>query len=461
MTYMLANKKEGHHVHLGYRQRKLVIRALKLDRVLELVPRQIFGSDLQMDLPSSWTERCVHWIDIDSKILEIRRHPRIWKKSSSTLDFTSRRAQHRQAFLVDPHSRLFQTVAQIFHHFEEPHMLTVIQPFHGSLCVELKRMDLTFHVNRKRLLQCQQLFAEVDPDQDPGTVYRLRSMIVLRNVFNRLQRSVITTMGNIQYQRHDMHVLVFIENTGSYARYSIDDVLRRLISPPQPRLLYHKAQLHAFTSCFIQDPLTGRTGTEEALSSLQSGLYKPWAPLSAGTIDILLKISSLTPQREYYLKTQKLQQSAHWDPDLTISIQNDSYEPEVSGLIFKSEQLALFHFDAANPNVAPRSAESHLQERSRWRRSLFERNGTPNISLDPPQDALYIARDRWRISKRTSNVREIVFLLHRRPSKLRTIENLIKILRNSPIIGGYTSSLSGSLQECLSIDLALEWGSLV
>jgi hypothetical protein len=461
MTYMLANVKEGHHVHLGYRQHKLVIRALKLGRVLELVPRQLFGSGRHMDLPSSWTESCVHWIDLESKILEVRRHPRIWKKSSSTLDFTSRRAQHRQGFLVDPHSRLFRTVAQIFHHFEEPHMLTVIQPFRGNLSVELKRMDLTFHVNRKQLLQCQQLFAEVDPDQDPGTVYGLQSMLVLRNVFNRLQRSIITTMGNIQYQRHGMHVLVFIENTGSYARYSIDDVLRRLISPSEPRLLYHKAQIHAFTSCFIQDPLTGRTGTEEALSCLQSGLCKPWAPLSAGTVDILLRISSLTPQREYYPKAQKLQQSVHWDPGLTVSIQHDSYQPVVSELISKSDCLALFHLDAAKSSVATGSTEPHLQERSRWRRSLFERTGIFYTSLDPPQDISYIARDRWCISKRTSNVREIATLLHRRPLKFRTAENLIQALQKSPIIGGYAGSLSSSLEECLSIDLVLEWGSLV
>ncbi|CAI7604411.1 unnamed protein product [Penicillium viridicatum] len=461
MTYMLANEKEGHHVHLGYRQHKLVVRALKLGRILELVPRQIFGSGRQMDLPSSWTERCVHWIDIESKILEVRRHPRIWKKSSSTLDFTSRRAQHRQAFLVDPHSRLFRTVAQIFHHFEEPHMLTVMQPFRGNLCVELKRMDLTFHVNRKRLLQCQQLFAEVDPDQDPGTVYGLQSMLVLRNVFNRLQRSIITTMGNIRYQRHGMHVLVFIENTGSYARVSIDDVLRRLISPSEPRLLYHKAQIHAFTSCFIQDPLTGCTGTEEALSCLQSGICKPWAPLSTGTVDILLRISRLTPQREYYPKAQKLQQSAHWDPELTISIQHDAYQPVVSSLISKSERLALFHLDVAKPSVATVSAETHLQERSRWRRSFFERTGIFKTSLDPAQDIPYIARDRWCISKRTSNVREIGTLLHRRPLKLRTAKNLIQTLQKSPLIGGYTGPLLGSLEECLSIDSVHEWGSLV
>ncbi|CAG8139779.1 unnamed protein product, partial [Penicillium nalgiovense] len=461
MTYMLANEKEGHHVHLGYRQHKLVVRALKLGRMLELVPRQIFGSGRQMDLPSSWTERCVHWIDIESKILEVRRHPRIWKKSSSTLDFTSRRAQHRQAFLVDPHSRLFRTVAQIFHHFEEPHMLTVMQPFRGNLCVELKRMDLTFHVNRKRLLQCQQLFAEVDPDQDPGTVYGLQSMLVLRNVFNRLQRSIITTMGNIRYQRHGMHVLVFIENTGSYARYSIDDVLRRLISPSEPRLLYHKAQIHAFTSCFIQDPLTGCTGTEEALSCLQSGICKPWAPLSTGTVDILLRISRLTPHREYYPKAQKLQQSAHWDPELTISIQHDAYQPVVSSLISKSERLALFHLDVAKPSVATVSAETHLQERSRWRRSLFERTGIFKTSLDPAQDIPYIARDRWCISKRTSNVREIGTLLHQRPLKLRTAKNLIQTLQKSLLIGGYTAPLLGSLEECLSIDSVHEWGSLV
>src|SRR2546427_393498 len=56
----------------------------------------------------------------------------------------------------------------------------------------------------------------------------------------------------------------------------------RLSCPPEPRLLYSKAQFHAFSSFVLPDPLTGRTGTEEALHTLRSGYCQPWTPMSDG-----------------------------------------------------------------------------------------------------------------------------------------------------------------------------------
>ncbi|KAL3476021.1 hypothetical protein BJX99DRAFT_258915 [Aspergillus californicus] len=461
MTYALANEKEGHHVHLGYRQDKLVVRALKLNRLLELVPRQVFGSGLGSDLPSQWVDGCVHWLDLQSKVLEVRPHPRIWRDSSWTLDFTTRRARRRQVSLVNPHSKLFQVVAQIFLHFEEPHMLMALQASDKSLSVELRRMDLTFHVNRKGFLQCRQLFAEIDPDQDPGTVYGLQSMLVLRNVFDRSQRSIITTLGNVSYQHHGMHVLVHFANTGSYARYSIDDVLGRLVSPPEPRLLYHKAQIHALTSCFIPDRLTGRTGTEEALSCLQSGAYRPWDRPSAGARDILLQISGLTPRRVYYPKGRRIQQSVFWDPALTISIQHDGYRPLVRSLLSKFERLSLFHLDVIVTSEPVHDTASELEERSLWRRCLLERSGVLDALLVRPQDVAYVAQDRWSSSKRTTNVREIATVLQCRPSKLHTTRNLAGILQSWPVVGGYDGSISVSLDECLNGELGPEWGGLI
>lgn len=112
-------------------------------------------------------------------MLEIRRHPRIWREGNWTIDLSTRKAQRQKAYLIDAYSKLFSSVAQIFRNFEKPHMLTVVQPLTGPLTVELKRMDLTFYVNKKNLLQCRQLHAEVYLNQDAGTLYGLSSMLVL------------------------------------------------------------------------------------------------------------------------------------------------------------------------------------------------------------------------------------------------------------------------------------------
>jgi hypothetical protein len=154
-------------------------------------------------------------------------------------------------------------------------MLTVYQPLKGSLVVEIKSMDLIFRVNRQKLLHCQQLGSEIDPNQDPGTFYGLYSMIILQDASNPSQRSLLTTLGPMIYRRNGVHVEFFMENDSRYAKYSIDSILGRLHCPPEPRLLYNKAQLHAYTSFVIPDHLTGRTGTEEALHCLQSSSSQP------------------------------------------------------------------------------------------------------------------------------------------------------------------------------------------
>ncbi|KAE8149344.1 hypothetical protein BDV25DRAFT_156541 [Aspergillus avenaceus] len=462
MSYTLAMDKEGHRVHIGYREQQVVIRAQKSGRLLELIPRHVFGHGQSLDLPIQLVDNCVHWMDIQSGIVEVRRQPHIWKDGAWTINVLTRRAMRRHVHLVDPHCALFALVAQIFEDFEQPHMLMVVQSLKGTLSVELKRMDLTFYVNRRSLLQCKQLSAEIDPNQDAGTLYGLKSMLILRNIHNRSQRSVITMLGRPFYERLGMHVVVRIENTGSYARYTIDKVLGRLYSPPEPRLLYNKAQLHALTSFFLPDPLTGRTGTEEALSCLQSGYCQPSTPLNWMHFQILETLSTLTPRREYYPKGRKCQQSVFWDPKLTTTIQHDAYKAVVDSIVEKSEKLSLFHLETVNHSMDTWSSDIHLQERARWRRSIYERGGIFFAGPDPPQDMPYATRDGWTRSQRMSNVSEVVTLLRKRPLSLRTTTRLVKILQKWPVIGGYTSSYTASsLHECLDIDLGHEWGSLV
>lgn len=462
MSYTLAVDKEGYRIHLGYRKQQLIIRAQKLDQILELVPRQQFGSDHNLDLPSHLIHQCVHWIDLRSGILEIRRQPRIWRDSNWTINISSRRANGQHTSLVDPHSKLFKSIAGIFRDFEEPQMLIVTQPLSGHICVELKRMNLTFYVNKKGLLQCKQLSAEVDPNQDAGTLYGLSSMLVLRKVSNRMQRSIVTTMGGLLCKRCGIHVSVRMENTGAYARYDIDDVLGRLYSPPEPELLYNKAQLHALTSFFIPDPLTGRTGSEEALSCLQSGHCQPWTPLSPESLRILTTLSNLSPRREYYPSDKRCQQIVHWNVHLTTTIQHEAYHTVVNSITAKSNRLSLFHHQETPSTMDMPFATAHLQQRSLLRRTIYERSGILHPEPKSPADSLYIARDRWSTDMRTSNVREIVSLFRMQPLSFQTTYNLENMLQRWPLIGGYTKKFTPCLlEDYLKADIAYEWGGLV
>ncbi|KAE8377081.1 hypothetical protein BDV26DRAFT_293508 [Aspergillus bertholletiae] len=461
MSYVLATNQEGHRIHLGYRGKELVIRSEKSDRILELVPRQVFGEGTDMDLPGQLVDNCFHWLNLNSGEIEIRRQQRLWKESNWAISTRARKARRRHASLVDPHSVLFGLVAKTFRHFEQPHMLTVVQPLKGSLTVELKRMDLTFYVNRRGLLQCRQLAAEIDPNQDAGTLYGLLSMLVLRRIHNRSHRIAIIPVGKPMYRRQGMHVHVETMNSGDYATYSIDDILGRLHSPPEPRLLYNKALLHALTSYFIPDPLTGHTGTEEALLWLQSGYCQPWTPLPDVSLVILSHISALTPNRGYYPKGRKSQQTVHWDHQLTTTIQHDAYVPIIDRIVKKSERLAAFELQAPSTREAPVTV-SHLRNRGCWRRSIYERPEIIFSHVTKPLDLPYIARDHCIYSKRLSNVREIVYLLKQRPSYVHTTSTLGKILEGWPIIGGYTTEfMPHSIYECLTGEHALEWGSWV
>ena len=467
MNYVLGVYIKGHQIHIGYRKDQLVIKARGQGKILEFVPRHMFGNGSHFDLPGSLVFDCVHWIDLQSGILEVRRRPHIWTERQGNWSISIRdcRATRRgTSTLVDPNSKIFNQIAQIFRNFEQPHMLTVFQPWKGNLAVELKRMDLTFYVNNRGLLQCRQLGVEVDPNQDAGTLYGLQSMLVMRSVPNRSQRRVITTLGQVHYRRQGMHVAIQVENDGSYGSYLIDDVLGRLHSPPEPRLITHKAQLHALTSSFIPDPLTGRTGTEEALCCMQSGYFQPWIPMNAARMEMLRMLSRLTPRREYYPKDKKLQQIIHWDPELTVTIQHDAYQPVVDSIINMSERLSLFHSDTTGSTAETTSTIPHLRERSQWRRSIYERSGILSVEPSPPLDMPYVSRGASYKSKtkRMSNVREVVDLLWQQPKVVHTTPNLAMNFQGKPMISGYTNTFAPYLlNECLSTNIAIEWGGLV
>ena len=73
MSHLLATPIPGHQIHVGLRGKNVVIQALTRDGVLEYVPRRVFVNKNSFDLPLGLIENCVHWLNLRSRRLKIRR----------------------------------------------------------------------------------------------------------------------------------------------------------------------------------------------------------------------------------------------------------------------------------------------------------------------------------------------------------------------------------------------------
>ncbi|KAI9644579.1 hypothetical protein NHQ30_006600 [Ciborinia camelliae] len=469
--FQLAICPFGHTIHLGFRGKDIIVRAYKQNVILELIPSKIFHSgDTNFDLPTPLLMNCVHWFNLTTGIVEIRQKPHIWRSKISNwqLNVQARRAyRNRTVCLVDPHSPTFKRVQRIFDFFEYPSYLTVYQPRCRNLSVELKRLSLAFTVNRQKFLESSQLRAMIDGDQDCGTWYGLRSKIVLRDIFNPRVRSVLVPMpashvpDSIKYHKHGIHINVDISNHGNFGRYYVNETLGRIDCPAEPWLLYTKALLHATTSFLLPDRLTNRTGTEEAVACLRSGLYQPWTPLQLTGYMCLARIAMLSPTREYYPKDGNSLQKVYWNDELTTTIQYDGYDSIVQDILDTNEKLTMFSFDKVELPEPTRERQQHLTNRSCARLRASKRPDGYLEKLEITSDLKYDSRDKYRASQKRKNILECVDSINRWPQTMNTPADLAGIIQTYQDLTGFTTEFEKILlTDRLDVDFGLCFGPL-
>ncbi|KAK3350347.1 hypothetical protein B0T25DRAFT_483283 [Lasiosphaeria hispida] len=476
MSHVLTKPEEGWRVHFGLRRGQVVIRAVRRGDVWEYVPRCVFYGPSTYDLPSSLVENCVHWLNLKTGRLEIRRRPEIWRNRPGNwaLDVGERQACRRDVLLIDPWSDLSQKIVNIMGEFEDARNVTIFQPSNakGRLSVELRKLALNFFVNDNHLLECRELRAEIDPNQDAGTLYGFRSKLVLRNVDDADERSILAPLGAVTWRRDGIHVYVRAENTDGYGKFNIDTALGRLLCPPEPRLLYAKALLHALTSFSLPDALTGRTGTEEAISMLESGCCQPWQPLDDRAIASLVAIRGLAPVRRYYPKDMRYLQTATWDDGLTTTIQHEILEPIANGILGRSDQLRAFAQSGGgdSPRTEP---VSPLQRRAQSRRLCYERivlSHPPGGGRAAPatihQSPVYQPRDRDATSPQALHAYQTTKLVYHWASEVHIAGNLKDTMQGWDQIGGFHSAPGGGggsrpLADMIGGGVAQHWGTLV
>lgn len=483
MSHQLAVLVEGRQIHFGLRDDQVIVRAVSKSETLEFIPRKVFFRDGNFDLPVELLETCVHFLNLSAGVLQIHRRPRFWtpKERDWVIDLRTRQCTRSNGLLgrlICPYSETAKIVERLFCHFERLEYLRIFLSTKHKLCVNLSRFELSFQVNRNRRLEETKLGKEFDPNQDPGTLHGLLSKLVLRDIKDTRKRTIIVPLGKSVYRLNDPHVEVSIipSSQNAYAKYEIDDVLGRLTCPPEPALLYTKAHLHALTSFPIPDVLTGRTGTEEAIHILQSGMSQPWAPLGLNPTSELEAIAVLSPRREFYPEDRRSLQETQWNPKLPESIQHERLEQLARDLLRKSNRLQPFWKSISD--VEEVELASHLRRRAEIRRSVYDPapihpsrlgafvaptpngkapngqgpNGTPHNG-EPPNgwsqkarlapshafDKPYSARDRPFDTSLAKNVKHVVKCVLRRPFLLSKGLNLRSMLIGERIIGGFQS----------------------
>ncbi|KAK1982971.1 hypothetical protein LZ30DRAFT_780902 [Colletotrichum cereale] len=468
MDYTLTVKPRGYRIDVGYDTGSITIRATKAQQYLQLIQRNVFFSENSSDLPGPLIDNCFHWLDLHSGKIFISYAADIWNISHRNWTINVHQATCSRPVLsgvdriVDTYSPLFNRVARIFDGFESRRHLLVLQPAAKHLQVEIRRLQLLFFVNVRNLLESPQLGSEIDLNQDAGTWYGLESKLVFRNPRDPQQRSILVPLGLLQAKQDRDSMLVRVLPNGEYGKFVINKHLGRIESAPEPLLLYMKAQLHAYTSSIVPDSLTGRTGTEEALQWLSSGVCQPWMPLRPGPARVLVNIAQLTPRHEYYPKDLKVMKTDHWDVNLTESVQHERFRPIVEQIISISAELQTFELLDTDPRLLPPAGDVHLHDRARTRRQLLERFFDNSTDQSKYVDLEYSARDCVKPSNnRHCQVLEVVHLLGTWPEKLATTSNLAQQLSQSTLIRGYTDAFDKvSLNDRLGLDIAFSWGPL-
>ncbi|KAF4456736.1 hypothetical protein F53441_1172 [Fusarium austroafricanum] len=479
MQYQLCVSPRKYQVHVGFgKMGELLVRAFRGRYALQLIPRGTFYNDSAYDLPGPLLKGCFHWLNLRTGEVFITSKERPWPDDPHRWyilnlgDLSCTRSRFYNGlptkdYIVNPYSPLFNRISRILDSFENRDEILVYQPGgRRNLTVELTRLNISFYTNKNRLLQSPQLQCQIDTNQDAGTWYGLRTKLVCTSLTNPMHRSIIVPLGNLTARSEGCHVTVKIEPSGKYGRFGINTTLGRIDCAPEPTLVFTKALIHASTSFILPDPLTGRTGTEEALEWLQAGISQPWSPLTPPSLSVLSKIAQLTPRRVYYPPEMKVMRTDNWIDSLPVTLQHPAYRQIVDRILQESATLAIFATKDQSSMELPKlpsSGDPHLHARVMFRQESVERYSGDACSRAQPVNLNYVSRDRpSTVNIMHRNVLEVTNLIRQWPQNFKTTDCIAQILSQGSTVGGFVAPFEGtSLSEKLKVNAIQYWGSLV
>ena len=434
--------------------------------IIELIPK----GKLEDDLPAVLIEGHVHWLNLSTSVMEICPLDSLWETSSENwkIDCTPGKYQYRMRkgneFLVNIRSQSWDMVSTLLRPFETPQNLLVsVSPINScqlmsslQLTVVLPRYGLSFYVDEDGDLQSYDIRGMVyDENQSVGTLFGLVNRLVLRpkirdvHAAELIPRCVLIPEGEVSFKIDGHHVRVEIDTHRSalgrvmYETYRVDTDMGCLTGNVSLTNKLYCAYLHALTSGCSTDPLTGRLGTEEALSLLQSASC--WSIMRFGSreAELLGLIASLCPTRTWYPQHLKCMQKVDW---LNLPASAQHHELYIVSKAIKEhyEKVQIFHESQSSDlfQTFP-SHDDHLLERSARRVAyLFP----SKYSGQPSVDVRYSARDLVEVNSGEQRAYTAAIAVHRRTVNAMATESILKMVEL------WTGKVSGDTTLSLQYD---------
>jgi hypothetical protein len=311
---------------------------------LELIP----DYKLTSILPRSLIRDHVHWYNTKTHIVEVRALTERWtpnleKNWSTAFKPNGRPTLSRpqgsgvQQFLISPTHELSRAIYDVFSPLE-PNIFDFFITFRSTdhrtqpLSISLPRFNLTFSVTKQGDLSClSHRGFIVDSNEDIGTLYGLSTKLVLcRPSSIGRERKLIVPIGSITpHSTGANHPTVSIDVPGDavsvgYRVYGVDELLGRLREATFSDRFY-LLYLHALTSHQLVDPLTKRTGTEEALEGLKRASSFSFQTLCREEVALLQYLGKLTPHRSLYSRQTKTMQTVQRHTTLPSTLEHHDF----------------------------------------------------------------------------------------------------------------------------------------
>ncbi|KAJ6555850.1 hypothetical protein B0H19DRAFT_1376856 [Mycena capillaripes] len=433
------------HFHLD-RTNELVIQAQWGSSVYELIPHSKFFNDL----PTFLVDHYTHWLLLGQSTrstVEFRPRATWWKTNTDNwrIECCSSQMNRGTFYMVDIHSSTFQMCWDRVAALEERCYLTVTVDCKpgGLLKVELPRYKLSFFVNENKDLESLDLRAMViDINQSAGTFFGLSRQLVLRakdpnanESGHPSRRILIVPFGDLVLRISGHHVKVDVILSGGelqYFKYDINTDLGFLKATTLTAGFF-KILLHACTSHPLIDQLTGRTGTEEALSELTSSRSFSFQSLCDKDTALLKKIASLSPGRQFYPKHLEVMETVSWGVLLPLA-QHHAFHPLANSILQFAEELGVFRPTTASASapLALEARSEQLHYRSASELSKLYSAEFAHFSNSCADDREYYPPVNMRLRSGTtesrvvsaSNAADTAALVQRWPSYLDTVSDL-------------------------------------
>lgn len=455
MRFCAQGPHRGYSVQFGRSASGLIVQATKNDRTFEILPRELLGSRL----PETFLEDYSHWYEAASDEVVFRKRSNPWKADGPfwvlSRDGTGWKLDKHGSKLVSPASPTGRTVASVFSPIQAPLQINIVLAENNKrLEIELPRLQLDFYLEggTSSVISHQLRGLQVDSTQFLGALVGLKTKLVLRNPLTS-ERKVLIPAGIVSIANNHSHVSVTIASapTSPYV-YKIDPSLQRLTDSGDLQSKLFLCYLHGLTSFCLPDPLTCRTGTEQALSILKSAAVKSFPLLTAENLSMLQAIDSLTPRRVYYPPHLQVMQTVEWNKSLPSLSQHSHFHNAVTELLGVYQSTQLFHPDEFVQSPSIGGIDQFLLDRDSLRSSKFRISCFGAEDFTTQSDRVYLGRDEGQSSGRAREVQVIATMLYsrdsvllRRPAHLSNLAG--HILKKLKIVGEVTgpSNLASSL----------------